>query len=99
MMRSRPVAMRMRWIALIVASVPELQKRHNGRWKRRASSRATMIVSPVGCAKCVPSVDALLHRADDGGVRVADEHRAEAGVQVDVLVAVDVERPWSRDRG
>ncbi len=43
--------------------------------------------------------DALLHRAHDCRVRVADEHHAEAGVQVDVLGAVDVEDRASPCRG
>ncbi len=46
---------RIRWTASIVASVPELQKRHRGSPKRRPSSSATMTASSVGWAKCVPS--------------------------------------------
>ena len=45
---------RIRWIASIVASVPEFAKRHWGRPKRRASSSATQMASSVGCAKWVP---------------------------------------------
>ena len=41
-------------IASIVASEPELLKRHFGSPKRRASSSATTIPSSVGAAKCVP---------------------------------------------
>ncbi len=52
---SRPVAPRARWTASIVASVPELLKRHCGRPKRRFSSVATAIEPSVGAAKWVPS--------------------------------------------
>jgi hypothetical protein len=52
---SRPVAPRARWTASIVASVPELLKRHWGRPKRRVSSSATTIEPSVGAAKWVPS--------------------------------------------
>ena len=54
MMRWRPVVARIRCRAAIVASVPELAKRHNGRPKRRASSTETGIRSGVGWAKWVP---------------------------------------------
>ena len=47
---------RIRWMASIVASVPELAKRHRGRWKRRDSSSASQIESAVGWAKWVPRV-------------------------------------------
>ena len=46
---------RIRWMASIVASVPELQNRHNGRPNRSASSSATMMASSVGWAKWVPA--------------------------------------------
>ena len=39
----------------MVASVPELAKRHSGKPKRRASSPAIQIASSVGWAKCVPA--------------------------------------------
>ena len=55
MMRGRPVLARIRCRAAIVASVPELPKRHNGSPKRRASSTETAMRSGVGWAKCVPS--------------------------------------------
>ena len=51
---SRPVAPRARWTASIVASVPELLKRHWGRPKRRTSSSETTIEPSVGAAKWVP---------------------------------------------
>ena len=38
----------------MVASVPELENRHNGSPKRLASSPATTMASSVGWAKCVP---------------------------------------------
>ena len=38
----------------MVASVPELAKRHRGRPKRLASSSATTMASAVGWAKWVP---------------------------------------------
>ena len=38
----------------MVASVPELAKRHSGRPKRLASSSATTMASSVGWAKWVP---------------------------------------------
>jgi hypothetical protein len=44
----RPVAARIRWTASIVASVPELAKRHRGRPNRRARSSATAMASSVG---------------------------------------------------
>jgi hypothetical protein len=50
------VIARIRWIASIVDSVPELLNRHSGRPKRWASASATAIESSVGCAKCVPWV-------------------------------------------
>ena len=51
----RPLAARARWIASIVASVPEFVKRQCGRPQRRRSSSATVIEPSVGAAKCVPS--------------------------------------------
>ena len=39
----------------MVASVPELAKRHSGRPNRRASSSPTATALRVGWAKCVPS--------------------------------------------
>ena len=52
--RDRPVMARIRWTASMVASVPELAKRHSGRPKRRRSSSATMMASTIGWAKWVP---------------------------------------------
>ena len=52
---SLPLAARARRMASIVASLPEFRKRHFGRLKRRASSRATMVASAVGAAKWLPS--------------------------------------------
>ena len=52
--------------------------------------RRTAPSSSVGAAKCVPVRRGALDRLDDLRVRVADDHRAEAAVDVDVLVAVDV---------
>ena len=53
-MCSRPVAARATRTAVIVASVPELQKRTASAWKRRLSSSASRTVPSVGAAKCVP---------------------------------------------
>src|SRR6478752_8764133 len=53
-MCSRPVAARAMRIALIVASVPELQNRTDSARKRRHSSSAKRMVDSVGAAKCVP---------------------------------------------
>ena len=80
-------------MAASVDSVPELVKRHSGSPKRRASSAATGMMSGTGWAKWVPGGDAVAHRGDDRRVGVAGDHRAEAAVQVDVLVAVDVPHP------
>ena len=44
----------------MVASVPELANRHNGRPNRRASSPAFQMASSVGCAKCVPRLTCSL---------------------------------------
>src|SRR2546423_383177 len=54
MIRSRPVMERIRWMASMVASVPELAKRQLGRPNRAASSVATVTASGVGWAKWVP---------------------------------------------
>ena len=51
---SRPVWARASRIASIVDSEPEFVKRHLGRPQRRASSSATMTLSSVTAAKCVP---------------------------------------------
>ena len=67
MMRLRPVATRIRWIAAIVASVPELVNRHNGRPKRRASSAATGTMSGTGWAKCVPAATRAVTAATIAG--------------------------------
>ena len=80
----------MRLNASIVASVPELAKRHSGSPKRRASSRPTGIRSSVGWAKCVPSATRSWTASTTAGWAWPDQHRAEAVVQVDVLGAVDV---------
>ena len=61
----------MRCTASIVASVPELLKRHSGSPKRSASSSATTIASSVGWAKWVPCVTRRLHRLDDRRVGMA----------------------------
>ena len=84
---------RIRWIAAIVDSVPELVNRHSGRPKRRASSAATGMMSGVGWAKWVPRVTRSVTARDDRRVAVPGEHRAEATVEVDVLGAVDVPHP------
>ena len=89
-MSSRPVAARATRIALIVASVPEFANRTCSRLKRRHSSSANSTVSSVGTAKCEPLSDRAFDRLDDLRVRVPDDHRTEAAVGVDVLVAVDV---------
>ena len=89
----------MRWTASIVASVPELVKRHIGRPNRSRELSATTIESSVGWAKWVPMRDAALHRLDDRRVGVADDVDAVATVQVDVLGAVDVPHATSRVRG
>ena len=47
---------RIRWMASIVASEPELLNRHLGRPKRAARFSATTMESSVGWAKWVPSV-------------------------------------------
>ena len=44
----------------------------------------------VGAAKWVPLRAARVDRLDDLRVRVTDDMHAEAAVEVDVLVAVDV---------
>ena len=67
--------------------------RHFGSRKRRASSSATTIPSSVGAAKCVPSAARSRIGRGDRRVRVPLRHRAEAVVEVDVLVAVDVPDP------
>ena len=54
MIRSRPVAPRARWIADIVDSVPELEKRHCGSPKRSTRFPAETIEPSVGAAKWVP---------------------------------------------
>ena len=82
----------------MVASVPELAKRHSGSSKRRASSPATQIASSVGWAKCVPRRTWSADRRDDRGMGVAGDGGAVAAVHVDVLGAVDVvdldPAPW-----
>ena len=55
MIRSRSVAPRARWIADIVDSVPEFEKRHIGRPKRSTRFSAETIEPLVGAAKWVPS--------------------------------------------
>src|SRR3954449_5200762 len=55
MIRSRSVAPRARWIADIVDSVPEFEKRHWGRPKRWTRFSAETIEPLVGAAKWVPS--------------------------------------------
>ena len=74
----------------MVASVPELARRHLGRPKRLASSVATAMASGVGWAKWVPFLGLLGDSLRDGGVGVARQRGAVAAVQVDVLVAVHV---------
>ena len=90
MMSTRPVAARARWIAASVASVPELVNRHSGSPNRRASSAATGMMSGTGWAKCVPAATRSEIAATERGMGVAGDHRAEPGVQVDVLGAIDV---------
>ena len=75
----------------MVASVPELLKRHSGRPNRRASSSDTSIAVSVGWAKWVPRPTCARTASTMAGCRVAGQAGAVASVQVDVLVAVDVE--------
>ena len=56
-----------------------------------ASSSATSMAASVGWAKWVPASDLRPDRLDDGRMRVSGQAGAVAAVQVDVLVAVDVE--------
>src|SRR5829696_3866026 len=58
---------RIRWTASMVASVPELAKRHSGTPKRRASSSATTMASEVGWAKWVPLATRSLTAATTAG--------------------------------
>ena len=67
MITSRPVTARIRWTASIVASVPELPKRHKGSPKRCRSSSATTMASSVGWAKWVPSATRSLTAATIAG--------------------------------
>src|ERR687891_341123 len=67
----------MRCTASIVASVPELEKRHSGRPKRRASSSATAIASSVGWAKWVPL--GTLRVVDPRALSVADPDHLRTG--------------------
>ena len=90
MIASRPVTARMRWTASIVASVPELLKRHNGRPNRRdeLAGDEDRVVGRLGEVRALR--DATLHGLDDRGIGVTGDHHAVATVQVDVLGAVDV---------
>ena len=81
---------RMRCTASIVASVPELVKRHRGRPKRLPSSSATMMASSVGWAKWVPGPTRRVHSLDDRRVGVPGQARTVAAVHVDVFGPVDV---------
>src|SRR5215213_590798 len=76
-MISRPVKPRARWTASIVDSVPEFVKRHWGSPQRRRREVRAL-------------VHARLDGGADDGVGVPDAHDAEAVVEVEVLVAVDV---------
>ena len=76
---------RIRWTASIVASVPELLKRHSGQPEAPAEllghdDRVLGRLGEVGAER-----HPALHRLDDGRVGVADHHHAVAAVQVDVL--------------
>ena len=87
---SRPVAPRARWTASIVDSVPELVNRHCGRPKRRVELLGDDDRAVGGRREVGAEVDPRLDRRADGRVGMADAHHAEAVVEVDVLVAVDV---------
>ena len=99
MIWSRPVMARIRWMASIVASVPELLKRHKRQAEpaRQLACDDDRVVGRLGEVRALR--DAALHRLDDVGVGVAGDHHAVAAVQIDVLGAVDVPDLASRDRG
>ena len=89
--RSRPVKPRAMRTASSVDSVPLLVNRHCGRPKRLASSSADDRDPRRRAGRSAsPCATALGDRVDDQRVGVADDHDAEAVVEVDVLVAVDV---------
>ena len=74
----------------MVASVPELENRTWSSRNRRHSSSAKATVVGVGAAKWVPVAAARSIASTIFGMGVADDVDAEAAVEVDVLVAVDV---------
>jgi len=74
----------------MVASVPELVKRHKGRPKRFPSSSATMIASSVGWAKLGAPDDPAAHSLDDRRVSMPGQARTVAAVHVNVFGTVDV---------
>ena len=84
---------RIRWIASIVASVPELLNRHNGSPNRRdeLAGDDDRVVGRLGEVRALG--DAPLHRLDDRGIGVTGDHHAVATVEIDVLGAVDVPDP------
>src|SRR5262249_54175375 len=90
MIRSRPVTARIRWTASIVASVPELAKRHSGRPNRRVSSSATTRASVLGWAEGGAPAPGVAARLDDRRVGGPGQGHPVPAVQVHVLIAVDV---------
>ena len=87
---SRPVTALASFTAAMFDSVPEFVKR-----QERQAEAAVQLLGDLhrllgGGAEVGAERGALADRRDDRGVGVALDHRAEAVVEVDVLVAVDV---------
>jgi len=82
----------------MVASVPELAKRHSGKAKRRASSPAIQNRVLGGLGEVRAPAHLTADRLDDRGMGVAGDRGAIAAVHVDVFGAVDVVHlrpaPW-----
>ncbi len=83
----------------MVASVPELTKRHSGSPNRRRQLLGHLDGRLGGLGEVGAAGDLVAYRLDDGRMGVTGQARPVPPVEVDVLVPVDVDDLRSRRRG